>query len=117
MNKQQNSPLAKTKPGSSGPEPPGPQASPGPPGPLSQTPPMQRPVEPQEGPHKVSLSTDTRGPHSAQAHRECVCTRSCAQEHTPPARDHRPRKRGPCLFLPLLRLSEPLSMDSWKSEA
>uniref|UniRef100_A0A8D1IKM8 non-specific serine/threonine protein kinase n=1 Tax=Sus scrofa TaxID=9823 RepID=A0A8D1IKM8_PIG len=52
MNKQQNSPLAKTKPGSSGPEPPGPQASPGPPGPLSQTPPMQRPVEPQEGPHK-----------------------------------------------------------------
>ncbi|XP_036123794.1 misshapen-like kinase 1 isoform X11 [Molossus molossus] len=52
MNKQQNSPLAKTKPSSTGPEPPGPQASPGPPGPLSQTPPMQRPVEPQEGPHK-----------------------------------------------------------------
>ncbi|XP_072796605.1 misshapen-like kinase 1 isoform X1 [Vicugna pacos] len=52
MNKQQNSPLAKTKPGSTGPEPPVPQASPGPPGPLSQTPPMQRPVEPQEGPHK-----------------------------------------------------------------
>ncbi|XP_057569910.1 misshapen-like kinase 1 isoform X4 [Hippopotamus amphibius kiboko] len=52
MNKQQNSPLAKTKPGSTGPEPPAPQASPGPPGPLSQTPPMQRPVEPQEGPHK-----------------------------------------------------------------
>lgn len=56
MNKQQNSPLAKTKPSSTGPEPPLPQASPGPPGPLSQTPPMQRPVEPQEGPHKVSLS-------------------------------------------------------------
>ncbi|XP_037664224.1 misshapen-like kinase 1 isoform X6 [Choloepus didactylus] len=52
MNKQQNSPLAKTKPSSTGPEPPIPQASPGPPGPLSQTPPMQRPVEPQEGPHK-----------------------------------------------------------------
>jgi len=52
MNKQQNSPLAKTKPGSAGPEPPLPQATPGPPGPLSQTPPMQRPVEPQEGPHK-----------------------------------------------------------------
>ncbi|XP_029066950.1 misshapen-like kinase 1 isoform X2 [Monodon monoceros] len=52
MNKQQNSPLAKTRPGSTGPEPPVPQASPGPPGPLSQTPPMQRPVEPQEGPHK-----------------------------------------------------------------
>ncbi|XP_008154927.1 misshapen-like kinase 1 isoform X3 [Eptesicus fuscus] len=52
MNKQQNSPLAKTKPSSTGPEPPVPQASPGPPGPLSQTPPMQRPVEPQEGPHK-----------------------------------------------------------------
>ncbi|XP_045646677.1 misshapen-like kinase 1 isoform X6 [Ursus americanus] len=52
MNKQQNSPLAKTKPSSTGPEPPLPQASPGPPGPLSQTPPMQRPVEPQEGPHK-----------------------------------------------------------------
>ncbi|XP_029784279.1 misshapen-like kinase 1 isoform X2 [Suricata suricatta] len=52
LNKQQNSPLAKTKPGGTGPEPPAPQASPGPPGPLSQTPPMQRPVEPQEGPHK-----------------------------------------------------------------
>ncbi|XP_012868779.1 PREDICTED: misshapen-like kinase 1 isoform X7 [Dipodomys ordii] len=52
MNKQQNSPLAKTKPSSTGPEPPISQASPGPPGPLSQTPPMQRPVEPQEGPHK-----------------------------------------------------------------
>ncbi|XP_045383069.1 misshapen-like kinase 1 isoform X13 [Lemur catta] len=52
MNKQQNSPLAKTKPSSTGPEPSIPQASPGPPGPLSQTPPMQRPVEPQEGPHK-----------------------------------------------------------------
>ncbi|XP_012515378.1 PREDICTED: misshapen-like kinase 1 isoform X1 [Propithecus coquereli] len=52
MNKQQNSPLAKTKPSSTGPEPSVPQASPGPPGPLSQTPPMQRPVEPQEGPHK-----------------------------------------------------------------
>nr|XP_008533099.1 PREDICTED: misshapen-like kinase 1 isoform X5 [Equus przewalskii] len=52
MNKQQNSPLAKTKPSSTGPEPPVPQASPGPPGPLSQNPPMQRPVEPQEGPHK-----------------------------------------------------------------
>nr|XP_012634860.1 misshapen-like kinase 1 isoform X14 [Microcebus murinus] len=52
MNKQQNSPLAKTKPSSAGPEPSIPQASPGPPGPLSQTPPMQRPVEPQEGPHK-----------------------------------------------------------------
>ncbi|XP_032287713.1 misshapen-like kinase 1 isoform X2 [Phoca vitulina] len=52
MNKQQNSPLAKTKAGSAGPEPPLPQATPGPPGPLSQTPPMQRPVEPQEGPHK-----------------------------------------------------------------
>ncbi|XP_008568305.1 PREDICTED: misshapen-like kinase 1 isoform X3 [Galeopterus variegatus] len=52
MNKQQNSPLAKTKPSSTGPEPPIPQSSPGPPGPLSQTPPMQRPVEPQEGPHK-----------------------------------------------------------------
>ncbi|XP_069917387.1 misshapen-like kinase 1 isoform X10 [Oryctolagus cuniculus] len=52
MNKQQNSPLAKTKPSSTGPEPPAPQASPSPPGPLSQTPPMQRPVEPQEGPHK-----------------------------------------------------------------
>ncbi|XP_043438761.1 misshapen-like kinase 1 isoform X21 [Prionailurus bengalensis] len=52
MNKQQNSPLAKTKPGGAGPETPVPQASPGPAGPLSQTPPMQRPVEPQEGPHK-----------------------------------------------------------------
>ncbi|XP_020923441.1 misshapen-like kinase 1 isoform X19 [Sus scrofa] len=60
MNKQQNSPLAKTKPGSSGPEPPGPQASPGPPGPLSQTPPMQRPVEPQEGPHKSLQDQPTR---------------------------------------------------------
>ncbi|KAL6039552.1 hypothetical protein STEG23_002359, partial [Scotinomys teguina] len=52
VNKQQNSPLAKTKPSSTGPEPPISQASPSPPGPLSQTPPMQRPVEPQEGPHK-----------------------------------------------------------------
>ncbi|XP_012581757.1 PREDICTED: misshapen-like kinase 1 isoform X5 [Condylura cristata] len=52
MNKQQNSPLAKTKPSSTGPEATVPQASSGPPGPLSQTPPMQRPVEPQEGPHK-----------------------------------------------------------------
>ncbi|XP_029339979.1 misshapen-like kinase 1 isoform X9 [Mus caroli] len=52
MNKQQNSPLAKAKPSSAGPEPPISQASPSPPGPLSQTPPMQRPVEPQEGPHK-----------------------------------------------------------------
>lgn len=52
MNKQQNSPLAKTKTSSAGPEPPISQASPSPPGPLSQTPPMQRPVEPQEGPHK-----------------------------------------------------------------
>ncbi|XP_029401503.1 misshapen-like kinase 1 isoform X4 [Mus pahari] len=52
MNKQQNSPLAKAKPSSVGPEPPISQASPSPPGPLSQTPPMQRPVEPQEGPHK-----------------------------------------------------------------
>ncbi|CAO2643956.1 Misshapen-like kinase 1 [Lemmus lemmus] len=52
MNKQQNSPLAKTKPSSTGPEPPISQSSPSPPGPLSQTPPMQRPVEPQEGPHK-----------------------------------------------------------------
>ncbi|XP_073874424.1 misshapen-like kinase 1 isoform X35 [Macaca fascicularis] len=52
MNKQQNSPLAKSKPSSTGPEPSIPQASPGPAGPLSQTPPMQRPVEPQEGPHK-----------------------------------------------------------------
>lgn len=56
MNKQQNSPLAKTKPSSTGPESLIPQASLEPPGPLSQTPPMQRPVEPQEGPHKVSLS-------------------------------------------------------------
>lgn len=55
MNKQQNSPLAKTKPSSTGPEPHVPQAFPAPPGPLSQTPPMQRPVEPQEGPHKVSF--------------------------------------------------------------
>ncbi|XP_057569911.1 misshapen-like kinase 1 isoform X5 [Hippopotamus amphibius kiboko] len=60
MNKQQNSPLAKTKPGSTGPEPPAPQASPGPPGPLSQTPPMQRPVEPQEGPHKSLQDQPTR---------------------------------------------------------
>ncbi|XP_023040290.1 misshapen-like kinase 1 isoform X8 [Piliocolobus tephrosceles] len=52
MNKQQNSPLAKSKPSSTGPEPSIAQASPGPAGPLSQTPPMQRPVEPQEGPHK-----------------------------------------------------------------
>ncbi|KAM6164022.1 misshapen-like kinase 1 isoform 1-T1 [Rhynchocyon petersi] len=52
LNKQQNSPLAKTKPSSAGPEPPVPQASTGPPGHLTQTPPMQRPVEPQEGPHK-----------------------------------------------------------------
>uniref|UniRef100_A0A452QKS5 non-specific serine/threonine protein kinase n=1 Tax=Ursus americanus TaxID=9643 RepID=A0A452QKS5_URSAM len=59
MNKQQNSPLAKTKPSSTGPEPPLPQASPGPPGPLSQTPPMQRPVEPQEGPHKVPQRTSS----------------------------------------------------------
>ncbi|XP_063454958.1 misshapen-like kinase 1 isoform X34 [Pan paniscus] len=59
MNKQQNSPLAKSKPGSTGPEPPIPQASPGPPGPLSQTPPMQRPVEPQEGPHKVPQRTSS----------------------------------------------------------
>ncbi|XP_059524910.1 misshapen-like kinase 1 isoform X12 [Myotis daubentonii] len=59
MNKQQNSPLAKTKPSSTGPEPPVPQASPGPPGPLSQTPPMQRPVEPQEGPHKVPQRTSS----------------------------------------------------------
>ncbi|XP_047563124.1 misshapen-like kinase 1 isoform X9 [Lutra lutra] len=60
MNKQQNSPLAKTKPGSTGPEPPLPQATPGPPGPLSQTPPMQRPVEPQEGPHKSLQDQPTR---------------------------------------------------------
>ncbi|XP_005399664.1 PREDICTED: misshapen-like kinase 1 isoform X9 [Chinchilla lanigera] len=60
MNKQQNSPLAKTKPSSTGPEPPIPQASPGPPGPLSQTPPMQRPVEPQEGPHKSLQDQPTR---------------------------------------------------------
>ncbi|XP_052513689.1 misshapen-like kinase 1 isoform X11 [Budorcas taxicolor] len=60
MNKQQNSPLAKSKPGSAGPEPPVPQASPGPPGPLSQTPPMQRPVEPQEGPHKSLQDQPTR---------------------------------------------------------
>ncbi|XP_023579227.1 misshapen-like kinase 1 isoform X4 [Octodon degus] len=60
MNKQQNSPLAKTKPSSSGPEPSIPQASPGPPGPLSQTPPMQRPVEPQEGPHKSLQDQPTR---------------------------------------------------------
>nr|KAF6305354.1 misshapen like kinase 1 [Pipistrellus kuhlii] len=60
MNKQQNSPLAKTKPSSAGPEPPVSQASPGPPGPLSQTPPMQRPVEPQEGPHKSLQDQPTR---------------------------------------------------------
>ncbi|KAF6299077.1 misshapen like kinase 1 [Rhinolophus ferrumequinum] len=60
MNKQQNSPLAKTKPSSTGPEAPIPQASPGPPGPLSQTPPMQRPVEPQEGPHKSLQDQPTR---------------------------------------------------------
>ncbi|XP_012515383.1 PREDICTED: misshapen-like kinase 1 isoform X5 [Propithecus coquereli] len=60
MNKQQNSPLAKTKPSSTGPEPSVPQASPGPPGPLSQTPPMQRPVEPQEGPHKSLQDQPTR---------------------------------------------------------
>ncbi|XP_069917390.1 misshapen-like kinase 1 isoform X13 [Oryctolagus cuniculus] len=60
MNKQQNSPLAKTKPSSTGPEPPAPQASPSPPGPLSQTPPMQRPVEPQEGPHKSLQDQPTR---------------------------------------------------------
>ncbi|XP_022451757.1 misshapen-like kinase 1 isoform X10 [Delphinapterus leucas] len=60
MNKLQNSPLAKTRPGSTGPEPPVPQASPGPPGPLSQTPPMQRPVEPQEGPHKSLQDQPTR---------------------------------------------------------
>ncbi|XP_032124675.1 misshapen-like kinase 1 isoform X15 [Sapajus apella] len=60
MNKQQNSPLAKSKPSSTGPEPPIPQASPGPPGPLSQTPPMQRPVEPQEGPHKSLQDQPTR---------------------------------------------------------
>uniref|UniRef100_A0A7N5JFZ9 non-specific serine/threonine protein kinase n=1 Tax=Ailuropoda melanoleuca TaxID=9646 RepID=A0A7N5JFZ9_AILME len=59
MSKPQNSPLAKTKPSSTGPEPPLPQASPGPPGPLSQTPPMQRPVEPQEGPHKVPQRTSS----------------------------------------------------------
>ncbi|XP_016056483.1 PREDICTED: misshapen-like kinase 1 isoform X1 [Miniopterus natalensis] len=60
MNRQQNSPLAKTKPSGTGPEPPIPQASPGPPGPLSQTPPMQRPVEPQEGPHKSLQDQPTR---------------------------------------------------------
>ncbi|XP_043820622.1 misshapen-like kinase 1 isoform X5 [Dromiciops gliroides] len=52
MNKQQNSPLAKSKPNSTGPEPSPPQAPVGPSVPLSPTPPMQRPVEPQEGPHK-----------------------------------------------------------------
>lgn len=87
MNKQQNSPLAKSKPGSTGPEPPVPQASPGPPGPLSQTPPMQRPVEPQEGPHKVSLSlflsshTDTGGGGP----------RVYTHVHMPRARGHRPQ--------------------------
>ncbi|KAM5274317.1 misshapen-like kinase 1 isoform 6-T6 [Ctenodactylus gundi] len=60
MNKQQNSPLAKSKPVGTGPEPPIPQASPGHPGPLSQTPPMQRPVEPQEGPHKSLQDQPTR---------------------------------------------------------
>ncbi|XP_004398632.1 PREDICTED: misshapen-like kinase 1 [Odobenus rosmarus divergens] len=60
MNKQQNSPLTKTKPSSTGPEPTLPQAAPGPPGPLSQTPPMQRPVEPQEGPHKSLQDQPTR---------------------------------------------------------
>ncbi|XP_011723967.1 misshapen-like kinase 1 isoform X14 [Macaca nemestrina] len=60
MNKQQNSPLAKSKPSSTGPEPSIPQASPGPAGPLSQTPPMQRPVEPQEGPHKSLQDQPTR---------------------------------------------------------
>ncbi|XP_012581755.1 PREDICTED: misshapen-like kinase 1 isoform X3 [Condylura cristata] len=60
MNKQQNSPLAKTKPSSTGPEATVPQASSGPPGPLSQTPPMQRPVEPQEGPHKSLQDQPTR---------------------------------------------------------
>lgn len=76
MNKQ-NSPLAKTKPSSTGPEPPAPQASPSPPGPLSQTPPMQRPVEPQEGPHKVSVLAPQSwhtgmGPLGTDAHR-CTC--------------------------------------------
>ncbi|XP_077923930.1 misshapen-like kinase 1 isoform X7 [Halichoerus grypus] len=70
MNKQQNSPLAKTKPGSAGPEPPLPQASPGPPGPLSQTPPMQRPVEPQEGPHKSLQDQPTRNLAAFPASRE-----------------------------------------------
>ncbi|XP_017721411.1 PREDICTED: misshapen-like kinase 1 isoform X16 [Rhinopithecus bieti] len=60
MNKQQNSPLAKSKPSSTGPEPSVAQASPGPAGPLSQTPPMQRPVEPQEGPHKSLQDQPTR---------------------------------------------------------
>ncbi|KAM6164023.1 misshapen-like kinase 1 isoform 2-T2 [Rhynchocyon petersi] len=60
LNKQQNSPLAKTKPSSAGPEPPVPQASTGPPGHLTQTPPMQRPVEPQEGPHKSLQDQPTR---------------------------------------------------------
>ncbi|XP_076792541.1 misshapen-like kinase 1 isoform X12 [Arvicanthis niloticus] len=60
MNKQQNSPLAKTKPSTAGPEPPISQTSPSPPGPLSQTPPMQRPVEPQEGPHKSLQDQPTR---------------------------------------------------------
>ncbi|XP_023040288.1 misshapen-like kinase 1 isoform X6 [Piliocolobus tephrosceles] len=60
MNKQQNSPLAKSKPSSTGPEPSIAQASPGPAGPLSQTPPMQRPVEPQEGPHKSLQDQPTR---------------------------------------------------------
>ncbi|XP_011813760.1 PREDICTED: misshapen-like kinase 1 isoform X3 [Colobus angolensis palliatus] len=60
MNKQQNSPLAKSKPSSTGPEPSIAQASPGPAGPVSQTPPMQRPVEPQEGPHKSLQDQPTR---------------------------------------------------------
>ncbi|XP_032287718.1 misshapen-like kinase 1 isoform X7 [Phoca vitulina] len=70
MNKQQNSPLAKTKAGSAGPEPPLPQATPGPPGPLSQTPPMQRPVEPQEGPHKSLQDQPTRNLAAFPASRE-----------------------------------------------
>ncbi|XP_045745920.1 misshapen-like kinase 1 isoform X17 [Mirounga angustirostris] len=70
MNKQQNSPLAKTKPSSAGPEPPLPQAAPGPPGPLSQTPPMQRPVEPQEGPHKSLQDQPTRNLAAFPASRE-----------------------------------------------
>ncbi|XP_044273128.1 misshapen-like kinase 1 isoform X3 [Varanus komodoensis] len=52
------SPVAKAKPGP-GPEPaPQPRAEPAPhaPSPASQTPPMQRPVEPQEGQHKSHLA-------------------------------------------------------------